>query len=197
MEKKTRPTYSVVKRADDPQVYKMTARQLRVLCAALRPTSQAPYDKDEKRSLPAVCWAAEFDDGRRHAESAEWTGLMYLDIDHVALDPQTSDPPATDPPAPFRGSGMGRSAAEALYAKLFEGREEKYGIVHAQVSPSGEGLHIVFIPSNGGSIEEAQRTFAEMTGLEQYDAQVKDISRMLFLTSTSDTLYDALDTLYE
>lgn len=176
--------FSIVRNAADTQVINVDSSTVRLTTATLAARIE-DYRKHPgdyiKRTFPAVCWAATFKDFKRHKESAEWTGLAYIDIDHVLAN-------------------TGRTA-KLLYEELYKGMEEEYGIVHSQISPSGDGLHIVFIPTIAADkvdgVKKAQEEFANRTGLKVWDANCHDISRMMFLSSLNDTLYDALDTLYD
>ena len=179
--KKNRATFSVVNFAAETTVKNLDSRGVRWfttsdwvkrVCHKVR-----LGNAEQKRQLPAVCWAAKFEDNKRHNESASWTGLCYIDIDHVSQ---------------FHEQGAGN-----LYEEKCAGREDELGIVHAQVSPGGDGLHIVFIPETFSSMEQAQADFARKAGIAQYDASCKDLSRMLFLSPLENTLFDALDTLYD
>ena len=175
--------FSVVRNATDTSVTMMDS-------SAVRQTTVQIWTRIEdfragkipdKKGFPAVCWAATFSDGKRHKESAAWTGLAYLDIDHIMQE-------------------TGRTA-RFFYEEHFAGMEEEWGIVHAQISPSGDGLHIVFIPSvtpdPTDGLKPCQAAFAKLTGLKFWDANCHDLARMMFLSSLGDTLYDALDTLIE
>lgn len=174
--------FSLLNGATDTRVTPTFSQQIRLLTSRLD-TLVADIRKgkeDLKRRLPAVCWAATFTDGRRHLDSAEWNGLAYIDVDHV--------------------SQWYHASARQLYHDLYQGHEQEYGIVHAQVSPSGDGLHLVFIPEvaldpSTRNFEKAQERFAQRTGLASYDHACKDLVRMLFLSSLADTLYDVLDIL--
>ena len=192
-----RPAYSYLVSATDTNVARASASVIRTACANLVPMIAAIRGgrSDLKKRLPAVCWAADFKDGYRHAESADPTGLAYIDIDHVYdnLVKVSQVEPSTE----SERLKLNGHYARMLYGLLFEGFEEDLNIVHAQISPSGDGLHIVFIPRVANSIEEAQKAFAEDSGLQFYDTQCKDISRLLFLSSTQDTLYDGLDVLVD
>lgn len=195
--RRKRPLFSYAMEATNTNIAKASPTTIRVACACVLPTIAAirAGRTDLKKKLPAVCWAAYFKDGHRHAESAEPTGLAYIDIDHVYDNlVKVSQVEPSDESERLKLNGH---YARCLYGQLFSGFEEDLGIVHAQISPSGDGLHIVFIPRVGNSIEEAQKAFAEDSGLQFYDAQCKDISRLLFLSSAQDTLFDALDTLAE
>lgn len=172
-------TFSAVSCASNTQVQAVSAAQLRQATENIAHLIAKVRNGDEsaKRQLPAVCWAAIFADGQRHAESAEPTGLAYVDIDHISTNAQTD--------------------ALTFWQQYFDNREDDFGIVHAQISPGGDGLHIIFVAQDGSSIEAAQADFAKRSGLPFYDAKCKDIARMLFLSSSRDTLFDALDTLYD
>ncbi len=184
--------FSFVQKASDVNVKMVNTKELRAYCAenSIR-VYGIRYNENAdvamlKRKLSAVCWAATFKDGKRHAESAEPTGLCYIDIDHVSEWFEHYD------------KNCGTIAALALWQKLFQGRELAYGIVHAQVSPSGDGLHIVFLmPEGCKTVEEGQKEFAICTELPQYDVKCHDIARLLFLSGNEDTLFDILDTLYD
>ncbi len=249
--------FSLVQRASNVNVTMITAHELRAICKRNGKSVELLRGADPftaatiKRDLSAVCWAATFKDGKRHAESAEPTGLCYIDIDHVSewwedktqtqtqTQTQTPQPPkggdkqmggrlkdnqvglkgnqvlGSESPSPaqsspsvsvspFRGlgglgSGLGSCQAPiSLWSTLFAGRELAYGIVHAQVSPSGDGLHIVFLmPEGCKTVEEGQKEFALCTELPQYDVKCHDIARMLFLSGNEDTLFDVCDTLYD
>lgn len=197
--RRQRPLLSYLISATDTNVAKASACAIRSACANLVPMIAAIRSgrTDLKKKLPAVCWAAYFKDGLRHAESAEPTGLAYIDIDHVYDNLVKLSQVKPCPESEALNMKIRGVYARTLYGQLFSGFEEDLGIVHAQISPSGDGLHIVFIPRVGNSIEEAQKAFAEDSGLQFYDAQCKDIGRLLFLSSAQDTLFDALDTLAE
>lgn len=188
--------FSCVVGASNTTVIMESARLIRCHTAILAGTIAdiRAGQSQRKTNLPAVCWAATFKDGKRHAESAEPTGLAYIDIDHVHENLVRLNRLPKDMMTP--GDYASGKYASELYEQLFQGYEEELGIVHAQISPSGDGLHIVFFPRLW-PLEEAQKAFAEDSGLQFWDKQCKDISRLLFLSSVSDTLYDALDTIVD
>ena len=57
------------------------------------------------------------------------------------------------------------------------GRAEELGIVLAHISPSLEGLRLVFVMPAGATLSEAQAWMAQQLGDTQYDASVKDYAR--------------------
>ena len=61
-----------------------------------------------------------------------------------------------------------------------EPRKEELGIVLAHVSPSTEGLRLVFVIPQGMSLPEAQAWMARQLGDKEYDASVKDYARCSF-----------------
>ena len=113
-----------------------------------------------KKRLPIMTFHATFKKGRRKNEEAIPSGLCIYDLDHI--------------PNP-----------RAKWAEI-EPRKEELGIVMAHITPSTEGLRLVFIiPLAPGtnrlmSLAEAQAWMASMLGDTQYDACVKDYARCSF-----------------
>ena len=113
-----------------------------------------------KKRLPIMTFHATFKKGRRKNEDAIPSGLCIYDLDHI--------------PNP-----------RAKWAEI-EARKEELGIVMAHITPSTEGLRLVFIiplaPGNNRlmTLAEAQAWMASMLGDTQYDACVKDYARCSF-----------------
>ena len=84
-------------------------------------------------NLPVFCFHATFSDGYRHNQSAIPSGLSIYDIDELTEDPR------------------------AYYINKVAGREEELGICLAHISPSYEGVRLVFEMPKGMSLAEAQR----------------------------------------
>ena len=149
---------------DSPSVAKTCAE----LEDALEAFRRGELTKDEyetlkgelKKQLPIITFHATFKHGRRKNEDAIPSGLSIYDIDHI--------------PNP-------RAKWEEI-----EARKEELGIVMAHITPSTEGLRLVFIiPMAPGtnrlmSLAEAQAWMASMLGDTQYDACVKDYARCSF-----------------
>lgn len=114
----------------------------------------------QKKRLPIITPHATFKDGHRVNAQAEPSGFVMLDIDHV-----------TDP------EGLWKAKSEELRAKSPAALES---IVLAHVTPSGEGLRLIFKQPSGLSIEQAQRAMAGKLGTE-YDPSTKDLARASFL----------------
>ncbi len=109
-----------------------------------------------KRELPVLLPHATFKDGHRCDKNAILSGLSLFDIDHI--------------PNP-RG----------YWADNVEPIAEELGIVMAHVTPSTEGLRLIFRIPEGMGIEGAQRWMADMLDITDYDDKVKDPARCSFL----------------
>ena len=133
-----------------------------------------------KKRLPIATFHATFRNGRRKNNEAVPSGLSIYDIDHIP-DPR------------------------AKWAEIAP-RKEELGIVLAHVTPSSEGLRLVFrrpfkrpplAPNGGGgrhaggmmSLSESQAWMASMLGDRVYDTCVKDFARCSFLVPREYVLY--------
>ena len=133
-----------------------------------------------KKRLPIATFHATFRNGRRKNNEAVPSGLSIYDIDHIP-DPR------------------------AKWAEIAP-RKEELGIVLAHVTPSSEGLRLVFrrpfkspplAPNGGGetqsggmmSLSESQAWMASMLGDREYDTCVKDFARCSFLVPREYVLY--------
>ncbi len=113
-----------------------------------------------KDSLPVLMPHATFPGGKRDAAHAVPSGLSMFDIDHL--------------PHPRH-----------FWEENVEPIAEELGIVLAHVTPSTEGLRLVFRIPQGMNLEQAQRWMADMLDLKDYDACVKDLARCSFLVPRS------------
>lgn len=121
---------------------------IKTLCAQI-----AEGKTELKRKLPAFCWHAWFDGGKRKNYAAHPSGLIMIDVDHV------------DEP-------------RALYNKVAESALAM-GLLAAHVTPSTHGLRLVFPVPQGMDIEQAQSYYARALAL-QVDACTKDLARLSF-----------------
>ena len=121
-----------------------------------------------KKRLPVFTYHATFRNGRRKNGEAIPSGLSIYDLDHI--------------PNP------GGRWAE------IEPRKEELGIVLAHITPSTEGLRLVFVMPAGMSLADAQAWMAHRLGDTQYDACVKDYARCSFAVPRDYVLFldDAL-----
>ena len=115
--------------------------------------------------LPVICFHATFSDGYRHNQSAVPSGLSIYDVDHLEEDPR------------------------AYYLNKVAGREQELGICLAHVSPSGEGIRLVFVIPEGMTLAEAQQWMADQLGDDTYDGCVKDLARCSFAVCRSYVLF--------
>ena len=118
-----------------------------------------------KKMLPVITPHATFKNGRRLNADAVPSGLSMYDVDHIN-DPRT------------------------YYDTKVRGREAELGIVLAHVTPSTEGLRLLFvIPRAGMAPDEAQRWMSVRLGDATYDGAVKDLARCSFLVPREYVLY--------
>ena len=144
---------------DAPQVAKICAE----IEDALEALHRGELTQDEfetlkstlKKKLPVALFHASFKNGRRKNEDAIPSGLSIYDLDHI--------------PNP-----------RAKWAEI-EARKAELGILLAHVSPSLEGLRLVFIMPQGMDLAQSQAWMAEQLGDDKYDACVKDFARCSFL----------------
>ena len=146
-------------RAMDSQVVAEVCAQIKDALEAVRRGEMSPEDFETlkgnlKKALIIFTFHATFENGRRKNNKAIPSGLSIYDLDHI--------------PNP-----------EGRWAEI-EPRKEELGIVLAHITPSSEGLRLVFVIPTGMSLEEAQAWMARQIGDEKYDACVKDYARCSF-----------------
>ena len=155
---------------DDPKVAE-TCQTIARHLAEVKEGTLAREDFEDMKSrlksnnLPVVCFHASFTDGYRHNESAVPSGLSIYDVDHLDYDPR------------------------AYYMNKVAGREVELGIAFAHVSPSNEGIRLVFEITQGMSLAQAQQWMAEQLCDETYDGKVKDLARCSFVVCRDYVLY--------
>ena len=123
-----------------------------------------------KKRLPILTPHATFKNGRRKNGEALPSGLSMYDLDHI--------------PNP-----------RERWAEIAP-RCEELGIVLAHITPSTEGLRLVFVMPQGMSLAEAQAWMAQQLGDTQYDACVKDYARSSFLVPREYVLWMDADKLF-
>ena len=117
-----------------------------------------------KKMLPVITPHATFKNGRRLNTDAVPSGLSMYDVDHI------NDP-------------------RAYYDTKVRGREAELGIVLAHVTPSTEGLRLLFVIPAGMDLAAAQRWMSTQLGDGNYDASVKDYARSSFVVPEGYVLY--------
>ena len=133
------------------------------------------HDAALKRKLPAFIFQATFDETESKAgKLGQWrkqaatrlTGLVVMDIDHV------------ENPQEVHGEWL-----------KVHGDLKKLGILLVYITPSGQGLKIVFkARMEWGNLIDNQHQMAKVLGVE-VDESCKDASRMSFICKESDILY--------
>ena len=133
------------------------------------------HDAAFKRKLPAFIFQATFDEttskaGKvgawRKQAATRLTGLVVMDIDHV------------ENPHEVHGEWL-----------KVHGDLKELGILLVYITPSGEGLKIVFkARAEWGNLIDNQHEMAKLLGVE-VDESCKDASRMSFICKESDILY--------
>ena len=122
------------------------------------------YKSERKKELPILTPHATFLFGRRKNEGATPSGLSMYDIDHIP-----------DPKGYFQA--------------MIADRAGELGIVLAHVTPSTEGLRLLFVMPEGMNLARAQKWMSEQLGDENYDGSVKDLARASFLVPRDYLLY--------
>ena len=116
-----------------------------------------------KKKLPILTFHAMFKNGRRKNEDAISSGLSIYDLDHIE-----------NPRAKWNS---------------IKDRAAELGIVLAHISPSLEGLRLVFVMPQGMSLAEAQAWMCSQLGDDKYDACVKDYARCSFVVPREYVLF--------
>ena len=116
-----------------------------------------------KKQLPILTPHATFRNGRRLNADAVPSGLSMYDLDHIP-----------DPEGRWRE---------------IEPRKDELGIVMAHITPSAEGLRLIFVIPDGKTLSDAQRWMAEQLGDQKYDECVKDYARCSFIVPREYMLY--------
>lgn len=125
-----------------------------------------------KRRLPAFCWHAWFDEGKRKNSAAHASGLIMIDLDHV-----------DNPRELFEQIKREKLKVEGDNGSLcVDGNP----LLAAHVTPSTKGLRLVFaIPASCKDIVEAQAFYTKALDLKDIDACTKDLARLSFAVPES------------
>ena len=152
-------TPELFNRAMESQVVAEVCAQIKDALEAVRRGEMSPEDFETlkgnlKKALIIFTFHATFKNGSRKNDDAIPSGLSIYDLDHI--------------PNP-----------EGRWKEI-EPRKEELGIVLAHITPSSEGLRLVFIIPQGMNLEQAQAWMARQLGDDKYDACVKDFARCSF-----------------
>ena len=158
-----------------PELFHQAAKSSRVkdVCAQIEDAlerkrrgeiGQEDYDTMKTRlksQLPILTPHATFRNGRRLNADAIPSGLSIYDKDHIA-----------DP------TGWWKAKSEELRVK---NPQVLARILLVHVTPSLEGLRLVFVMPEGMNLAEAQKWMSQQLGDEEYDVCVKDLARPSFI----------------
>lgn len=122
------------------------------------------YKTAMKKQLPVLTPHAIFKNGERKNAEAIPSGLSMYDIDHI-------------------------ENPRGYYHSMIEDRISELGIVTAHVTPSTEGLRLIFEMPTGMTLEQAQKWMSEQLGDAHYDGSVKDYARCSYLVPRAYILY--------
>ena len=150
-----------------------------------------------KKRLPILTPHATFRNGRRCNSDAIPSGFSIYDIDHipnprgyweekkkllsekrleVMMVSGDLQSPASKEPA---SSKQINTSKEPAGSKQMISVLDLIVLVH--VTPSSEGLRLVFIIPDGMSLADAQKWMSQQLGDEEYDVCVKDLARPSFI----------------
>ena len=150
-----------------------------------------------KKRLPILTPHATFRNGRRCNSDAIPSGFSIYDIDHipnprgyweekkkllsekrleVMMVSGDLQSPASKEPA---SSKQINTSKEPVDSKQMISVLDLIVLVH--VTPSSEGLRLVFIIPDGMSLADAQKWMSQQLGDEEYDVCVKDLARPSFI----------------
>ena len=161
-------TPELFNRALESRVVADVCAQIKDALEAVRRGEMSPEDFETlkgnlKKALIIFTFHATFKEGKRKNDDAIPSGLSIYDLDHI--------------PNP-----------EGRWKEI-EPRKEELGIVLAHITPSSEGLRLVFIIPPGMNLEQAQAWMARQLGDDKYDACVKDCARCSFAVPREYVLY--------
>ena len=135
----------------DRETFWKILKDKRVKDICFRIAEMDPKETEEigklKRQLPAFCWHAHFDGGKRKNYTAHSSGLIMLDLDHLDNPPET-------------------------WGKIDE-KAKTNGLLVAHVTPSGSGLRLVFPAPKGMNISTAQTYYAKLLNLRNLEYRMK------------------------
>ena len=145
------------------------AKKTKKLCKQILEAKTDEERSKLKKQLYAICWQGRWPEGaKRNNETAESTGCVMLDLDH--LDEDVRD-----------------------YWNSIKVEAKKNHLLAAHITPSGEGLRLVFTTPVGMDIPEAQAYYTRILGLKNVDTCTKDLARLSFIPEHSYWLYCAKD----
>lgn len=132
-------------------------------------------ETEAKRRLPAFCFHAHFRDGKRSSRSAEPSGLVMVDLDHLDA------------------VKLEELSARALSDEFRAATADTLLLLH--VTPSGRGLRLVCKARRCAPFEDClciadyQRRYAALLGASEWlDGVTTDLARLSFCPARADVL---------
>lgn len=122
------------------------------------------WKREKKKELMVFTPHATFIGGKRSNETALPSGLSMYDVDHIP-DPR------------------------GYFNTLVRDRCGELGISMAYMTPSTEGLRLIFEMPDGMTLAEAQKWMSEQLGDTSYDGCVKDYARCSFIAPRAYLFY--------
>ncbi len=146
-----------------------------------------------KSQLPILTPHATFLSGRRLNKEAVPSGLSIYDKDHIA-DPLTY---WEEKKRILANIPLSEALDGKTKGKVAQNAKRKTGhvptvldcIVLVHITPSLEGLRLVFVIPNGMDLAQAQHWMSEQLGDAEYDSCVKDLARPSYLVPESYILH--------
>ncbi len=120
--------------------------------------------REKKQQLMVITPHATYTDGQRLNANAVPSGLSMYDIDHIP-DPR------------------------GYFNTFIRDRCSELGINLGYVTPSTEGLRLIFEMPEGMTLAQAQQWMSEQLGDDNYDGSVKDYARCSFIAPRAYLLY--------
>ena len=151
-------------------------------------------DPDElarlKRQLPIITpHACRFtNDGTRKSANAVPSGLVMLDIDHVA-EPRRIYAEHIAPVIDRTSGAVDGRLATPVDRPMGCSESPSAAVYFVAITPSGHGLRIIAERQEGESLIAAQTRLANLFGFAEYDAVTHDLARASFLMPWSYVLY--------
>ena len=178
-----------------------TVKKVKEAREALARGDKKTYDA-KKKGLPLAIFIGTFEESVKEIENKKtgekksvtgcWrlqkhcrlNGLCVIDFDHIGGLSSLSPDPSP------KGKGSLKSVREVwaeAFARLSD--EDKARILLVYVTPSGEGLKVVFVADAAvGNLIDNQIVFSQKLGLNP-DEACKDASRGAFLTTCDDVIF--------
>lgn len=130
------------------------------------------HDQDMKKWLPSICFVGSCKNTRRR-DSMVPTQLVMIDIDHCE-DPK----------------GAWQSICDTMTMDWIA-----HNVILAHITPSGKGIHIIFIGQGYETLKENMDWFNEKADFSQYgdyDSVVHDFARISFAFPEEDILFESM-----